>query len=197
MPAAVMATVAGQPIYMSDLHDLLVRGHGVSIAYQLIASELVRQAAEAEHVTASDREIQEESERAMAEVFGQVERGDQRERLLEEWLRQRGIPFKQWRMIMLRNVLLRKLVEPRVTVTDEELVKEFDRQYGRKVQVRHIQTDSLASAQQALKKLEEGADFADLARQMSVPPPLKVGCCRPSAGTAARCHPPSPRRRWR
>ncbi len=188
---AVMATVSGRPIYMSDLHDLLVRTHGVSMAYQLVAGELVHQAAEANHVSASDREVQEESDRTLAEMFGQVARGDQREQLLNEWMRQRGMSFKQWQMIMLRNVLLRKLAEPRVNVSDEDLAKEFGRQYGRKVQVRHIQTDSLASAQEALKKLEKGADFAELARKMSVNPSAADGGLLPPIGQDSRTLPPA------
>jgi foldase protein PrsA len=190
MPA-VMATVDGRPIYMSDLNDLLVRAHGVAMAYQLVAGEMVRQAAEANHLSATDREVQEEGDRTMAEMFGLVERGGQRERLLDEWLRQRGMSYKQWQMIMLRNVLLRKLVEPRVTVSDEDLAKEFGRQYGRKVQVRHIQTESLTSAQQALKKLEEGADFAELARQMSVNPSAAEGGLLPPIDQDSRTLPPA------
>jgi foldase protein PrsA len=177
-----MAYVAGQPIYMSDLNDLLVRSYGLPMAYQLIASELVRQQAEAKGVTATDREVQEESDHTVAEMFSQADRSDQRERLLDELLRRRNMSYKQWQMIMLRNVLLRKLVEPRVTVTDEDVTKEFGIQYGQKVQVRHIQVMSLAAADDVRKQLKDGVDFAELARRVSVNPSAAEGGLLPPIG---------------
>jgi parvulin-like peptidyl-prolyl isomerase len=187
----VMAYVAGQPIMMSELVDLLVRAHGVPVAYQLVADELVRQAATAKGLTVSDEEVQAESERTLQELFGTVERADQRERMLKELLDRRGVSPKQWQLVMRRNVLLSKLAEPRVTVTDQDLAEEFRLRYGRRVQVRHIQTTSLAAAQEVLKQLAEGADFAELARRLSVNPSSVEGGLLPPIGPDSRTVPPA------
>ena len=71
---------------------------------------------------------------------------------------------------MWRNTMLAKLVDPEVTLDDEELQEAFNAKYGRKAQVRHIQTASLTEAQEILKTLADGADFAELAKEKSVNP---------------------------
>ena len=188
---AVMAYVAGEPIYMSELQDLLVRAHGVPVAYELVANELVRQAAQAKGLTASDAEIQAESDRTLRELFPNAQQSDQRERLLGELLQRRGVSAKQWQLVMRRNGLLGKLAAPRVTVGEAEIAEEFRLQYGRKVEVRHIQTVSLASAQDVLKQLGKGADFAELARRVSVNPSSVEGGLLPPIGPDSRMVPPA------
>jgi parvulin-like peptidyl-prolyl isomerase len=165
---AVMAYVNGRPIYMRPLHEMLVRAHGVEQAQQLIASELVAQAAEDQNLTASDAEIAAEHERTLERMFpDNVSGAEQRERLLEQLMVQKGVPREEWRMTMRRNVLLGKLAVPRAAVSEAELRTQFEERYGRKFVVRHIQTASLSDAQNALEQLREGADFAQLARKVS------------------------------
>jgi len=187
----VMAYVNGRPIRMSQLYDLLVRSQGLQTAHQLVADELVRQAAAEKDITVNDQEVNAESDRTLEELFGQIKQTDQRERLLDQLLAQRGISYAQWRMIMRRNAMLRKLVAPQVTVSDEELAEEFGRQYGRKVRVRHIQTASLTAAQEAIQKLKAGADFAELARQISVNPSAANDGLLPMIGADSRMVPPA------
>ncbi len=188
---AVMAYVNGRPIMMTDLYDMLVRSHGLQAAYQLIADELVRQEAQRQNVVVYEDEVKAETDRIMEDLFGQIPHADQRERLLDQLLVQRGVSYKQWQMIMQRNALLRKLAEPRVSVTEEELAEEFGRQYGRKVQVRHIQTESLISAQKAMDELQAGADFAELAKEVSVNPSYADGGLLPPIGPDSRMVPPA------
>lgn len=165
---AVMAYVNGRPIYMRRLHEMLVRSHGVEQGRQLIASELVAQAAEEQNLTASDEEIAAEHERTLERMFpDDVSGSEQKERLLEHLMVQRGVPREEWRMTMRRNVLLGKLAGPRATVGEAELRTQFEERYGRKFVVRHIQTASLSDAQNALERLRKGADFAQLARKVS------------------------------
>jgi len=62
---------------------------------------------------------------------------------------------------------LTKILSPQIEVTPEEMRKAFADEYGRKVVVRHIQTASLEDAEDALRQLRAGADFAQLARKIS------------------------------
>ena len=165
---AVMAYVNGRPVYMRRLHEMLVRSHGMEQGRQLIASELVAQAAEQQNLTASDEEIAAEHERTLERMFpDNVSGAEQRERLLEQLLVQKGVPREEWRMTMRRNVLLGKLAGPRAAVSETELRTQFEERYGRRFVVRHIQTASLGDAQNALEQLRKGADFAQLARRVS------------------------------
>ncbi|MFA6133033.1 MAG: peptidylprolyl isomerase [Phycisphaerae bacterium] len=188
----VMAYINGQPVYMSELNDLLVRSYGMALAKQLIASELVRQAADAKGITVSEGDIRAESVEILREMFPQVEEAGQRERLLEQMLAQKNMSADQWRVIMQRNAMLRKMAEGELAVTDEEINDEFAQEYGGKVEVRHIQVASLAAAQDVIKKLQDGADFADLARKMSINSTTAAdGGLLPAIGANTRPIPPA------
>ncbi|MCK4602063.1 MAG: peptidylprolyl isomerase [Phycisphaerae bacterium] len=171
----VMAYVNGEPIYMSRLTDILIRGYGRGISQQLVATELVRQAVRAEGATATDADIQAESDRTLKGIFGEVPESDQRERLLRQFQARSRITGEQWELIIRRNAMLRKLAERQVAVTDEQLREAFGQRYGRKFVVRHIQVGSLDEAQKMLKTLDEGADFAELARKHSAHPSGRDG----------------------
>ena len=162
-----MAYVNGQPIAMSDLHDLLVRGYGLPIAQQLIANELARQAARNKGVSATEEEVQREHEMTLEQTFAQAENARQREQMLDQLLAERSITRGQWMLIMRRNALLRKLVPPQMQVTEAELREEFGRQYDRKAVIRHIEVASLSEAQK-VRQLAEKEDFARLVQKHSI-----------------------------
>jgi foldase protein PrsA len=164
--ANVMAYVNGQPVWMRDLYDILLRNYGLKISQQLIASEMVRQEAQKNKITVSDAEMRTESDQAMKQIFGELP-ADQRERSLAQFLAKFDVSREHWDMSMHRNAMLTKLAESRVKIAEAELKDEFNRQYGQKVIVRHIQTESWNEAQKVRKSLDEGADFAALAKQYS------------------------------
>lgn len=167
----VIATVQGEPIYMDRLQAILVEDYGLAVARNLIALELVQQAAETKGISISDKDVQQEHERTLASMFASANSLQQRERLLDQLMQQNRLSRNQWRLIMERNALLRKVVADSVTVSDQEVNEEFGRRYGRKWIVRHIQVPTLADAQEAIKKAKApGMDFGALARQMSTNP---------------------------
>jgi len=179
---AVMAYVNGKPIYMETLQKLLLRSHGLKSANQLIGLELVRQAAEKANITITDRDVENEIDRKLKQAFGEVLAGEQRERMLKQLLTRFNIPRPQWELSARMNAYLAKLAAPRITVSDTELRDEFGRQFDRKVVVSHIETATLIRAQQVLKDLEAGADFAKLAFKHSTNPSGKNGGLLPPIG---------------
>jgi parvulin-like peptidyl-prolyl isomerase len=190
----IMAYVNDAQIYMSELNDLLVRSHGASMAWLLITSELVAQEAARHNIAVTEADLKAEEEKAVEEAFGFVSDPQQRQTLLERNLARRDISPKQWDLILHRNAALRKLATGRTDVGEEELQKEFVEMYGRKVEIRHIQTDSLQDAQEILKKLEQGADFGELARKHSVNRSGRNGGLLPPIGENSLTVPPPIRR---
>jgi parvulin-like peptidyl-prolyl isomerase len=167
----VMATVNGQPILMNDMYDLLLQNYGLGVAQQLIANELVRQECERRKIVVTDKDVQHQHEEALRVNFPTLE-PKQREDALKKYLespRPNGqkLNLKQWNFTMRRLAQLAKLAEPRIKITDDELLHAFNDNYGRKVVVRHIELASLAEAQEVLAKLEKGADFLQLVREKS------------------------------
>ncbi len=169
--SAVMATVNGHPIYMDALHTILVANFGLPTAQHLIMNEVVAQHAENEGIAATEEDIQLESNQAMARLAPEGFDDDaQRQQLLDRLLAERGLSRAQWMEGMERQVLLRKMAADQVNVTDDDLKDEYERQYGRRVQVRHIELVSLAAAQQVQMRLEDGDEFVNLVRSFSENP---------------------------
>jgi len=167
-PKPALARVNGRAIYMQQLHEVLVANFGMPLADQLVANEVVAQEAVAQGLTASEAEIERETDRALARLSPQqVTDPAQREALLEQILQQRGLPREMWHAAMKRNVLLRKMAEGRVSISEDDLREQFERHFGRKVKIRLLEVPTLAAAQEALRALEDGDDFVALVRQHS------------------------------
>jgi foldase protein PrsA len=171
----VMAVVNGKPVYMADLHAILVRGQGLEMGWQLLVNEVVHQEAERRGIAADETQVRAEEKRLAAELFPTVPEAEQKERLLAQMLAEKGWSRVRWELICQRNALLRQMVEPNVIVTDEMLRTEYAEQFGRKVQVRHIQVEGLDEAEKVLKQLRAKADFATLATKVSKNPSAREG----------------------
>ncbi|OPX25297.1 MAG: hypothetical protein B1H04_00245 [Planctomycetales bacterium 4484_123] len=129
--------------------------------------ELVRQEARRQGVSVSEEEAFAEEARALKRIFGERTSPDQRQRMLDELLRRRGLTRELWRATMRQNALLRKMALPKLSVTDSMLKVEFARRYGEKVEISHIALPSLSEAEKIIRRLKAGEDFAELARKYS------------------------------
>ena len=89
---------------------------------------------------------------------------------------------RQWRAVMYRNVLLRQMAVKTVTVSEEEINQEYGLEYGRQVQVRHVEVPTLQAAQDVLKRLTEGADFTQVVGEASTSPTSQEGGLLPPIG---------------
>lgn len=186
-----MAYVNGVPLGMDRLYEILLRSHGLEASQRLIAAEVVRQAARREGISIDDADIREETDRTLERIFGTVETSEQRERMLEQFLERFDLTYEQWRLTVRINAYLTKLAAPQVTVSDRELRDEFNRQYERKVVIRHIQTPTLSQAQEILRKLEAGADFESLAFRYSTNATGQDGGLLPAVGPNTAGVPPA------
>jgi parvulin-like peptidyl-prolyl isomerase len=169
-----VATVNGAPIERSRIVDLLLAGHGPGILEQLVVLESARRLAADRSITVTEADIQAEYTRSLETLTapllsGEPEALDRKagEALLNDVLSRRNISRAEYRIGMERNAYLRKLVQGQLRITEEQLRAEFDRTYGRRVQVRHMELPGLPAAHEVRRLLDTGADFADLARRMS------------------------------
>jgi parvulin-like peptidyl-prolyl isomerase len=166
--AAVMATVNGKPIYMEDLVNPLIEANGLQMAEMLVANSLLAQEAAKKNVAITREDAQAEHERTLAIMLGSQYSANDREKLLDELLRRRGLTRGIWDATMNRNAILRKLALPRVEVTDALIQAEFVKRYGEKVQCAHIMLPSVTEAEKIIELLKDPAqDFAALAKRYS------------------------------
>lgn len=162
-----MATIDSRPIYMRELYPPLVEADGLRVAEMLIASAVVTQEAARRNVSVTEEDITAENDRLLKGIFtGDID-DDQRERLLDQLLKSRGLTRSLWRGVLRRRTLLRKMVEPNIKITPEMVKAEHARLYGEKVGVSHIQLADVREAEKVIKRLEAGEDFAALAQKLS------------------------------
>jgi len=188
----VMANVNGQPIYMTDLNEILVTNYGMTIAQQLIADMVVQQEANKRQIIVTDDDIAAENDYFLHGITDQqdVQPAHRRE-LLTRMLAEKGMSYADYERFLRRQVLLRKMVTPDIQIYEADLRNEFSRQFGRQVQVRHIQLESLAAADQVLQMLRDGADFARLAQDYSIDPSSAPngGLLPPISSMSDECQP--------
>lgn len=172
--SGVIATVDGAPIDRSQVIDVLLESHGVDILDQLIALTVARRLAEERGITISQADIDAEYDRSLETLLADskeespVLRRRAAESLLEQTLRARNTSRREYMIVMERNAILRRLVEPDIRFDEAQLRREFSRLFGERVQIRHIQTASLADLEQVLLDRAAGAEFGVLAVRYSV-----------------------------
>lgn len=159
-----VATVNGTKITKGQLYDKLVELGGESTLQSMITSELIDQEAKKANVTVTEKDIDAEIEDLKAQFGGEA--------AFNAALSQSSMTVEDLRAQMPMQVKLRKILEPQVTVTDEEIQEYYDTNkasFSEEEQVRasHILVKTKEEADEILKQLKEGADFAELAKEKS------------------------------
>ena len=175
---AAIAVVDGVPVARERVVELLLRGHGVGVLEQIIVLEAARREAAARGLTVTAANVDAEYDRALRRLLSPLPAEERvpvdreaGERVLKRILSSRNISRDEYMIGMRRNAWLRKIVECDMRFTDDQLEAEFERAYGARVGVRHIQVATLAEAQRIENRLAaDGADFAELARGYSANP---------------------------
>lgn len=159
-----VASVNGTDITKAELYDKLVEAGGKTTLENLITTTLVDQEAKKANVTVTDADIDQEIQDLTKQFGG--------EEALNNALQQSSMTIEDLKKQMPLQVKIRKLVEPKVTVTDEEISKYFDENkatFNQEEEVRasHILVKTKEEADAIVKQLKEGADFAALAKEKS------------------------------
>jgi parvulin-like peptidyl-prolyl isomerase len=90
-------------------------------------------------------------------------------------LAQRGYGEKRLHTLCQRNAGLRKLVQPKIKVTDASVLRMFALIHGPKFPVQIIVTSTLEQASQARQKIRDGERFSTVAATLSIDPSAMRG----------------------
>ena len=169
--ARPIASVNGVAIDRRDFTRLLVQAHGLPMLHRIILRDLARQEAAKTGIQISRADVDAEYDQTIRESIGGEAAGawtpSQREKFIDELVRLRGWSREELDIVMERQALLRRLVDARVKVTPDLIEKEYARQNGEKVEVRHIQLSSPRLWPELKSRLDRGEDFAQLAAAYS------------------------------
>ena len=184
MPADVapeiVATVNGKPLTRDQLSAVALSLYGRAALDALISEEVVRQEAAKQGITLSREEVEAYVKKSAREQLDEIaRRGGAKD--LADWGAKKGRSaeeietMRKDRETALRpfagpELLARKLMLKTIEVTDADLREEFERRYGPHAKVLQIVLRSKADAEETIKKLNLGADFAQLARDQSEDP---------------------------
>jgi foldase protein PrsA len=166
-----VATVNGEKITKDKLYDTLVKAGGAQTLDGIISETLVDQEASKKGIKITQEDIDKEM------AFFKKNYGSEEE--FKAALAQNGLTEEDFKDQMNMQVKLRKLLEPEVKVTDEDVKKYFEENKAsfdtpEEVKASHILVATKEEAEEILKQLKNGADFATLAKEKSTDPGSKA-----------------------
>jgi len=167
------ALINGRAIRLSDLAEMCIDRHGEEVLEGTISRKLLEQACRQRNITVTAEDMQAEIERAARQNLPLRPDGKPN---VEKWIelitQQQGITEEVYRLdAVWPTVALKKLVGVNVTVSQEDLQKAFEANYGPRVRCRAILLNNLRRAQQVWEKLRANPSeeyFGDLAEQYSM-----------------------------
>ncbi|MBW4083406.1 peptidylprolyl isomerase [Paenibacillus sp. S150] len=159
-----VASVNGTDITKAQLYDKLVEAGGEATLQNLITTTLVDQEAKKANITVTDADIDAEIEDLKTQFGG--------EDALNSALQQSSMTLDDLKKQMPLQVEIRKLVEPKVTVTEDDISQYYEdnkASFNQEEEVRasHILVETQEEADAIVKQLADGADFATLAQEKS------------------------------
>lgn len=175
----VVATVNGDRITMKELGQECLLRHGEAVLENEISRLLLEQSLKRSKLTITEADMEAEVRHA-AELAGAVEANGQLD--VDKWYatvtQQQGITKTQYlRDAVWPSAALKKLTAQQVQVTEEDLNKGFEANYGERVRCRAIVLGTMRRAQEVWDKARRNPSvefFSDLAEQYSIEPTSKT-----------------------
>ncbi|OPH59450.1 hypothetical protein BC351_21350 [Paenibacillus ferrarius] len=162
---AAVAKVNGVAISKTQLYDAMVGSGGQQTLDTLISEELINQESQKSGVQVTDDDIQAEISKIQGSYGSDTE--------FQQALTSYGMTLDDLKKNMKSQVLLKKILAPQVTITDDEIKKYYDDNLEslknpEQVQASHISVATKEEADAILADLKNGGDFAAIAKEKSL-----------------------------
>ncbi|MFZ5967918.1 MAG: foldase protein PrsA [Bacillota bacterium] len=161
----IVATVGDKNITKDELYQRLVKQNGAQVLDALITEKIIELEAQKQNIKVTEADLEKEIQE-IKDYYGG-------EDTFNQALASAGYSIEDVKKDMKINVEIEKLLEPSITITEDEMKQYFDdnkETFAQQEQVKasHILVDSVEKAQEVKKKLTEGKDFAELAKEYSL-----------------------------
>ncbi|HOA36205.1 MAG TPA: peptidylprolyl isomerase [Bacillota bacterium] len=161
-----VAVVNGEKIKRSELYTIMYMQYGKEFLDDLIVERLILQEGKKRGISVSNEEIDAEIDIIVGEYY----MGNEENLKLD--LESRGIPMDFIRNNFRVNIMLEKIVTGDLEITETEAREYFeenreDFDIPEQVRARHILVDTEEEALEIISRLENGEDFAGIAKESS------------------------------
>lgn len=162
----VLAVVNGEPIYRHAIGQQCLVRWGKETLESLVNKQLITEACQARGIVISEADVNAEVD-SIARKFGMST-----DQYLDMLNKERDVSATEYkRDIVWPTIALKRLAADRLTVSQEQLDREYESEYGPKVQVRMISLTTPTEAIEVLKLARANPnEFARLAKQYSKDP---------------------------
>ncbi|MGE0610029.1 MAG: peptidyl-prolyl cis-trans isomerase [Pirellulales bacterium] len=172
--AGIAAVVNNRKITNQELGEACIERHGEAVLEDMITRRVLEQAVKRQKVTVSRQDIDEEIARAARSMAATS--ADGKAMSVDEWLdtvtKQQGVTIETYiHDAVWPSVALKKLVHSEVQVTDEDLKKGYEANYGPRVRCLAIVLNNQRRAQEVWQKARDNDTneyFGELAEQYSI-----------------------------
>ncbi|MFA5523246.1 MAG: peptidylprolyl isomerase [Tissierellales bacterium] len=160
----IVAKVNDEAITKDDLYELLVEQNGVQALNSLIAEKILNSEVKKQNIDITEEEIQVEINKVMENYGG--------EETFNQAMEYYGFTLEEVKKNLITNAKIRKLLEPRISITEEEMVGFFEENrdlFDQREQVKasHILVATVEEANGIIERLSADEDFASLAKELS------------------------------
>ncbi|WP_252183421.1 foldase protein PrsA [Rossellomorea vietnamensis] len=160
----VVAKVGNNSISKDDLYTMMVDQYGEAALDTLIANKIVELESDEKDIKVKDSEIEAELETLKSSY--------ENDEAFNEALTSSGASMESVKENIRSYLLTEKLLNDRVTITDDQIKEYFEANketfaQQEQVQASHILVEDEAAAKEVKKKLDDGGDFAQLAKEYS------------------------------
>ncbi|MGD6958305.1 peptidylprolyl isomerase [Rossellomorea aquimaris] len=160
----VVAKVGDKSISKEDLYTTLVDQYGDAALDTLIAEKIVELESDKKNLTVKDSEIEEELE-SLKESYGGEE-------AFNEALASSGASLDSVKKNVQSFLLTEKLLKDRVSISDDQIKEYFEANkesfaQQEQVEASHILVEDEETAKEVKNNLDDGGDFAELAKEYS------------------------------
>ncbi|NPV70953.1 MAG: foldase [Firmicutes bacterium] len=167
---SAVLSVNGDRISPDEFYKALQNESGKQVLDRLIIERLVKQEAKRQNIAVSREDVDKEIARIKTQFLSDEE--------FKNALKDAGMEMSDLQDVVGLNLLIKKLTLKDVKITEDDIKSYFDENkeslgQPEKVKVRHILVETREEAEQILKDLKAGKDFAALAVAKSTDPGSK------------------------